>query len=329
MLLGLLVLGSASVPAAGALASVGGASAPEGPGAGGAEFGQPVGRAAAQPVAALFRVAPRTLTEGQAPKIAVRIVQHGVTTVVARVDFTPVHGGTVVRVDLGRIATGQTVAPRWPGSVRLPAGSYIVRVHARDPAGAQLRRAKATSGRARLTVKARPKRRKKATAQPVVAPAPAPTPTPVVPPAPAPAPTSGGVFPVQGAHTFGGDGARFGAGRPGHIHEGQDVVAAEGLPVVAPVAGTIVARAYQASGAGYYLTEDTADGRSFFFAHCEKDSFAVTLGQSVAAGQQLCRVGATGDASGPHLHFEIWVGGWRRDQDSHPVDPLAQLQAWE
>ena len=55
----------------------------------------------------------------------------------------------------------------------------------------------------------------------------------------------------------------------------------------------------------------------------------MTVGQAVAAGQQLCRVGQTGDATGPHLHFEIWIGGWRRDKASVPVDPLAQLQAWD
>jgi murein DD-endopeptidase MepM/ murein hydrolase activator NlpD len=141
--------------------------------------------------------------------------------------------------------------------------------------------------------------------------------------------TAGGVFPVQGPHSFGGDDARFGAARNGHTHEGQDVIAAEGTPVVAPLAGVIVARDYQAGSAGFYLTEDAADGRSFFFAHCQKDTFAVEVGQAVAAGQQLCRVGHTGDASGPHLHFEIWLGGWRRGPDSRPVDPLPQLQLWD
>ncbi|HWI74976.1 MAG TPA: M23 family metallopeptidase, partial [Baekduia sp.] len=162
-------------------------------------------------------------------------------------------------------------------------------------------------------------------------PAPPATPPVVGPTTPTtdPGVTNDGVFPVAGAHTFGGADARFGAGRTGHIHEGQDVVAAEGTPVVAPLAGTVVARDYQASGAGFYLTMDAADGRSFFFAHCQKDTFAVTVGQTVAAGQQLCRVGHTGDATGPHLHFEIWLGGWRRDKASHPIDPLPQLQAWD
>ena len=48
----------------------------------------------------------------------------------------------------------------------------------------------------------------------------------------------------------------------------RKVMAAEGTPVVAPVAAAVVARDYQAHGAGFYLTLDAADGRSFFFAHC-------------------------------------------------------------
>jgi murein DD-endopeptidase MepM/ murein hydrolase activator NlpD len=54
----------------------------------------------------------------------------------------------------------------------------------------------------------------------------------------------------------------------------------------------------------------------------------VTTGQTIVQGQELCHVGQTGDATGPHLHFEVWIDGWRLDKASHPVDPLAQLQAW-
>src|SRR5439155_27123696 len=69
---------------------------------------------------------------------------------------------------------------------------------------------------------------------------------PATPPAPPPA--DGGVFPVAGWHIY-GDG--IGAKRKGHAHEGQDIIAAQGTPVVAPLAGTVIYVDYQAGGAGY------------------------------------------------------------------------------
>jgi murein DD-endopeptidase MepM/ murein hydrolase activator NlpD len=319
----LLALGAA-LPAPPALASsspsVGAAAAPSGPRSGGAEFGQPNGRpSAAHPVATTFRIGPHTITEGKVPRLAIRIDQRGVASVTARVVFRPIgSGGAIVRVALGRVRTGVLLHPAWPSASVLKPGRYTVALHAAGPAGGQLLRRASASGKAPLTVKAKPA---VLAPPPVVAPPAAATPDPGV--------TNDGVFPVVGPHTFGGADARFGAGRTGHEHQGQDVVAAEGLPVVAPLAGTIIARDYQASGAGFYLAMDAADGRSFFFAHCQKDTFAVSAGQAVAAGQQLCRVGQTGDATGPHLHFEIWINGWRRDKTSAPIDPLAQLQAWD
>jgi murein DD-endopeptidase MepM/ murein hydrolase activator NlpD len=318
-LVGLMVLGPAAPARA---ASVGGAAAPEGVASGGAQYGALLGRpSAARPVASVFRVAPHMLREGQAPRMTVRITQRGVRAVTARVVFRPLGGrGTPVRVDLGRVPTGALLHPAWPANATLKPGRYAVALHARGPAGGTLLRRAHASGRVGVTVKPKPK----PVAPPVVAPPPV-----VVPVLPDPAVTVAGVFPVQGPHSYGGADARFGAGRPGHLHQGQDVLADEGTPVVAPVAGTIVARAYQAKGAGFYVALDAADGRSFLFAHCQADTFAVALGQAVAAGQPLCRVGHTGDASGPHLHVELWVGGWRRTKDSRPVDPLPQLQAWD
>jgi biotin carboxyl carrier protein len=325
LLPGLLALGAAlPAPASGATSpSVGAASAPSYPRPGGAEFGQPNGRpSAAHPVATVFRIGRHTITEGVAPRLAIRINQRGVRAVTARVVFRPIGAsGSVVRVDLGRVRTGLLLHPAWPAGAVLKPGRYVVSLHAAGPAGGQLLRRASASGKAPLTVKAKP--------------APLASPPVVAPPA---VPTGGwdgigitndGVFPVAGAHSFGGADGRFGAGRTGHEHQGQDVLVAEGTPVVAPLAGTVIARDYQASAAGFYLAMDAADGRSFFFAHCQKDTFAVTVGQAVAAGQQLCRVGQTGDATGPHLHFEIWINGWRRDKTSVPVDPLAQLQAWD
>jgi len=150
-----------------------------------------------------------------------------------------------------------------------------------------------------------------------------------LPPTP-PASTVPGTFPVQGPFSFGGDDARFGAGRPGHIHQGQDVVAASGQPIVAPVAGTVIWKANQPGGAGIYLVvrgAGTGEVRDYVFMHLLRGSVLVAPGDAVTAGQQLAQVGATGDASGPHLHFEIWVGGWYA-RGGAPIDPLPQLKRW-
>ncbi len=140
--------------------------------------------------------------------------------------------------------------------------------------------------------------------------------------------TVAGTFPLTGPYDFGGDDARFGAGRDGHIHQGQDVIAGSGTPIVAPIAGSVLWKANQPGGAGIYLVVRAAsNGRDYVFMHIKRGTVAVHVGDPVAQGQQLAQVGATGDASGPHLHFEIWPGGWYV-QGSAPVDPLPQLLRW-
>jgi murein DD-endopeptidase MepM/ murein hydrolase activator NlpD len=225
---------------------------------------------------------------------------------------------------LGWIRTGRTITVRWPRDARLNAGSYRVSLSAHDHgSGTLLRRAHA-SGVATLTVLA--------PVAPPPPPAPAPAPTPVVTeegvPTPAQTAASGAVFPVAGPHNFGGPEARFGAPRGNHIHQGQDVLTAEGTPIVAPMAGTILTASYQAGGAGYYIAEHSPVF-DFMFAHCQAESLTVVTGQSVSAGQVLCRAGQTGAATTPHLHFEMWVGGWHASAASHPIDPLPYLEAWE
>jgi murein DD-endopeptidase MepM/ murein hydrolase activator NlpD len=143
--------------------------------------------------------------------------------------------------------------------------------------------------------------------------------------APPPAPSA--IFPVQGAWSFGDAGARFGAPRKGHSHQGQDVLAAEGTPLVSPVAGTVSWVAYQAAGAGHYVVIHGADGRDHVFMHLQDGSVLVAEGQAVAAGQRIGSVGSTGASTGPHLHFEIWPDGWWAE-GSEPIDPLPDLQAW-
>jgi murein DD-endopeptidase MepM/ murein hydrolase activator NlpD len=134
-------------------------------------------------------------------------------------------------------------------------------------------------------------------------------------------------FPLAGSFDWGNRDARFGAKRKGHRHQGQDLAAASGTPVVAPHAGVVVAVEHQARGAGNYVVIDS-DGEDydFVFMHLRTGSIDVVVGQHVRLGQRIGAVGSTGESSGPHLHFEIWAGGWYIG--GHPIDPLPLLKAW-
>jgi murein DD-endopeptidase MepM/ murein hydrolase activator NlpD len=259
------------------------------------------------------------------PRVILRLEEPGVETVAVRVTVTDLSTrARVVSVPLGWVHTRRTLTVGWPSTAVLAPGSYQVTVTAHDHHGGTLLRLAHSSGVATLAVSA-------------VATVPPATPTPIAPPTvspepgvPSPAQTvaAGAVFPVAGAHSFGGPESRFGAPRGSHTHQGQDVLTAEGTPDVAPMAGTITWTSYQAAGAGYYAVEHTAVGFDFMFAHCAAGSLAVTTGQAVSAGQLLCKAGQTGAASAPHLHFEMWVGGWQASS-GHPIDPLPYLEAWD
>ena len=298
-----LVLAAIPSPA---LAQSGGAAAPAG---GGHAFEQPAApeRPAGKHLrATIFTVSAGSVTLGSPLRFAWR-VDGPVRTVRARVSLRPERGGKALSIALGSRRAGTRSVRTWTAR-GLPAGSYTARLHA-TARGAKLRRTARASGR--LTLR-------------VAAPAPPPPP----PPAP-PAPTVGaGPFPVQGPYVFGGDGARFGAGRTGRVHQGQDIIAAEGTPVISPVAGLVHWRAYQADGAGHYVVIRGDDGRDYAFMHFQDGSVAVAKGQRVAAGQRIAAVGNTGRSSGAHLHFEIWPDGWYASADSHPIDPLPDLLAW-
>jgi hypothetical protein len=134
-------------------------------------------------------------------------------------------------------------------------------------------------------------------------------------------------FPVAGSYDWGGEGARFGAPREGHRHQGQDLAAAEGTPVVAPRGGLIEAVQYQARGAGHYVVLDGDDeDYDYVFMHLRTGSIPVKQGDRVRTGQLIGEVGNTGSSSGAHLHFEIWMGGWFAGGE--PIDPLPLLQSW-
>jgi biotin carboxyl carrier protein len=313
--------GGAQAPVTQTRAS-GGAQAPSTPLAGGSEYGVATLPPAAQrPVVSELRV-PTVATSGRPPRVTLRIDETGASTVDVSVKVNDLSTRrTVIVSRLGWVHTGRTLAVIWPRGATLPPGRYRVSISAHDHLGAALLPTAHSSDEASLTVRAAVKL------------PPAPLPSPAPPPeagVPTPAQTSaeGAVFPVAGAHNFGGPENRFGAPRDGYVHQGQDVLTAEGTPVVAPFAGTIETTSYQASGAGYYAVEHTSVGFDFMFAHCKAQSLAVSSGQAVVAGQTLCNAGQTGDATAPHLHFEMWVGGWQAPT-GHPIDPLPYLEAWE
>jgi murein DD-endopeptidase MepM/ murein hydrolase activator NlpD len=137
----------------------------------------------------------------------------------------------------------------------------------------------------------------------------------------------GQVFPIVGPHDYGGSQARFGAGRSGHSHQGQDVFAPCGARLLSAQAGRITTKAYQGSGAGYYLVVKGTDGYDYVYMHMQKASWAAN-GTKLYAGQQIGRVGDSGNASGCHLHFEMWTSpGWYAG--GKPIDPYPNLKAWD
>lgn len=110
------------------------------------------------------------------------------------------------------------------------------------------------------------------------------------------------VFPVRGPHTFTND---WHAPRRGHLHQGCDVFAASGTPLVACVSGTV--NHGEGKNAGLYVRLVGDDGNVYYYMHML--SFAAT--GHVVAGTVIGNVGDTGNAVGgpPHLHFEIHPGG--------------------
>lgn len=135
------------------------------------------------------------------------------------------------------------------------------------------------------------------------------------------------VFPVAGPHTYGGASALFGAGRAGHTHQGQDVLAACGTPLVAALGGVVRWAGFEADAGNYVVIDGEGTDVDYVYMHL-RAAPRVARGAAVATGAPLGEVGATGDASGCHLHFELWSGpGWY--EGGRPFDPLPLLRAWD
>ena len=134
--------------------------------------------------------------------------------------------------------------------------------------------------------------------------------------------SSDGVFPIDGAHTY-GDG--LGAGRG---HQGQDLIAKCGKPVVAAVAGRVVYKDYQASGAGNYVVVSSKETKmDYVYMHMPR-GVDVDRGDRIEAGDPIGEVGSTGRASTCNLHFEMWSApGWY--DGGEVVEPKPYLKRWD
>jgi murein DD-endopeptidase MepM/ murein hydrolase activator NlpD len=117
------------------------------------------------------------------------------------------------------------------------------------------------------------------------------------------------VFPVLGPCYFTDT---WGAPRSGgRRHEGVDIIAKTGTPVYAVVAGTITRQFFDQVGSlgGNALRLTAPDGTYFHYAHFSTFAEGIKVGSVVRAGEVIGYVGATGNTSTPHLHFEYHPGG--------------------
>lgn len=114
--------------------------------------------------------------------------------------------------------------------------------------------------------------------------------------------------------------SRFGDSRDrgSRRHEGIDILAPRGTPVIAPLSGRVVFSGVRRLGGNVVVLRSGAGSVELVFTHLERRD--VTEGQRVDAGERLGTVGDSGNARGgpPHLHFEV-------HGDGGPVDPYPLL----
>jgi murein DD-endopeptidase MepM/ murein hydrolase activator NlpD len=145
--------------------------------------------------------------------------------------------------------------------------------------------------------------------------------------------TKGPYFPVVTDNPdYGESDARFGAGRSGHVHRGQDVFAKPGTPLVAVRDGIVIdgggGKSFYAYGGGNSIViYSPVDDRSYVYLHMLHPS-PLRAGETVRAGQPVGQVGCSGSCWGPHLHFEIRLGRIARGVERKAIDPLTLLQQW-
>lgn len=133
---------------------------------------------------------------------------------------------------------------------------------------------------------------------------------------------AGPVFPLAGRFSWGTFENAFGGGRS---HEGQDLLAGCGEPVVAAMSGRVTENEFEGA-AGNLLVVRVASGENYAYMHLQAPA-GPKVGERVSAGEPVGRVGQTGRASTCHLHFEWWTApGWYKGGAA--VDPAPVLRSW-
>ena len=113
-------------------------------------------------------------------------------------------------------------------------------------------------------------------------------------------------------------GARWNPGGQGKtVHNGIDIPAERGTPVLAAADGTVTETGFDTER-GNYLMIDHGDGLATLYAACSKVD--VNEGDPVKAGTPIAAIGSTGRSTGPHLHFEV-------RQDGVPQNPTVYFDA--
>jgi murein DD-endopeptidase MepM/ murein hydrolase activator NlpD len=118
--------------------------------------------------------------------------------------------------------------------------------------------------------------------------------------------------------------AAFGNAR-GRPHEGQDMFAPAGTPVVAPAEGTVIDGGYDGGRGNWLSIYDPERKLTYSYFHLV-DAAEVATGDKVKAGERVGQVGCTGSCYGDHLHFEVRDG---EDPYATAIDPMPYLTKWK
>ncbi len=130
---------------------------------------------------------------------------------------------------------------------------------------------------------------------------------------------------VEGELDYGEAAARFGNDRGGRSHQGQDVFAPAGTPLVAAGEAEVVQAGGADDGRGNHVAlYDERRDRTYVYFHMSAAP-RVEVGEKVVAGRRVGSVGCTGSCSGDHLHFEIRRG---EGADGEALDPLEVMRGW-